>query len=276
MIVELADYKKNGICRRLVVTGCLPERYREEILQTMPEVDVFLGTGAFDQIVSGGGRPPRIVHEAILPDPDRVLSRPARSPAGALHRPTWPTSRSPRAAARAAPTASSRSCAAATRAGRLEDVVAEARELVASGVQGADPGGPGHDRLRRRSGPGGIPRTDGQPPGRSFRRQGPEGEKPWIRVLYGHPESIDEEFIRAVAAHPNVCPYFDVPIQHASNHVLKRMGRRYTRDSLRDLFRRIRAQVPGASLRTTVIVGFPGRDRQGLCGGAGVRRGDSV
>jgi len=88
--------------------------------------------------------------------------------------------------------------------------------------------------------------------------KGRKAEKPWIRVLYGHPESIDEEFIRAVAAHPNVCPYFDVPIQHASNKVLKRMGRRYTRDSLRDLFRRIRAQVPGASLRTTVIVGFPG------------------
>ena len=72
MILELADYKKNGSCRRLVVAGCLPERYREEILQTMPEVDVFLGTGAFDQIVTAVGDL-GIVHEAILPDPDRVL-----------------------------------------------------------------------------------------------------------------------------------------------------------------------------------------------------------
>jgi len=79
MILELAEYKKNGICRRLVVAGCLHERYREEILQTMPEVDVFLGTGAFDQIVTAVGDL-RIVHEAILPDPDRVLYHGLDSP----------------------------------------------------------------------------------------------------------------------------------------------------------------------------------------------------
>ncbi len=83
-------------------------------------------------------------------------------------------------------------------------------------------------------------------------------EKPWIRVLYGHPESIDDEFIRAVAAHPNICSYFDLPIQHASNRILKRMGRDTTRERLGDLCRRIRGIVPDAVLRTTVIVGFPG------------------
>ncbi|MCK7504719.1 MAG: radical SAM protein [Desulfobacterales bacterium] len=96
-------------------------------------------------------------------------------------------------------------------------------------------------------------------------------------MLYGHPESIDEAFIRAVASHPNVCPYFDVPIQHASNHVLKRMGRRYTRDTLCAISSSASARmVPDASLRTTVIVGFPGETDKDFPGGAGVRRRDSV
>jgi ribosomal protein S12 methylthiotransferase len=140
----------------------------------------------------------------------------------------------------------------------LEDVVAEARDLVASGVRelilvAQDTTAYGSDLVPAVSLGRMVNRLATLSTGK-----GRKAEKPWIRVLYGHPESIDEEFIRAVASHPNVCPYFDVPIQHASNHVLKRMGRRYTRDSLGDLFQRIRAQVPGASLRTTVIVGFPG------------------
>ncbi len=82
----------------------------------------------------------------------------------------------------------------------------------------------------------------------------------WIRALYGHPESIDDAFIKTVASHPNVCSYFDIPIQHASSSILKKMGRMYRSDDLRRLFDKIRSQVPEASLRTTVIVGFPGEN----------------
>jgi len=256
MILELAEYKKSGICRRLVVAGCLPERYREEILRTMPEVDVFLGTGAFDQIVAAVGDL-RIVHEAILPDPDRVL----------YHGQDCPRLLStPHMAYLKVAEGCSRGCTyciipklrGSHKSRPLEDVVAEARDLVASGVKelilvAQDTTAYGGDLVPAVSLGRVVNRLATLSAGR-----GRKAEKPWIRVLYGHPESIDEEFIHAVAAHPNVCPYFDVPIQHASNHVLKRMGRGYTRDSLRDLFRRIRQQVPGASLRTTVIVGFPG------------------
>ncbi|MBW1994979.1 MAG: MiaB/RimO family radical SAM methylthiotransferase, partial [Deltaproteobacteria bacterium] len=80
----------------------------------------------------------------------------------------------------------------------------------------------------------------------------------WFRVLYGHPESIDEHFIQTVAGHSNVCSYFDIPIQHSSNLVLKKMGRNYTEDDLYRLFDNIRTVVPGASIRTTIITGFPG------------------
>ena len=256
MILELADYKKNGICRRLVVAGCLPERYREEILQTMPEVDVFLGTGAFDQIVTAVGDV-RIVHEAILPDPDRVLYHGQES-ARMLSTPHMAYLKVAEGCSRGCTYCIIPKLRGSHKSRPLEDVVAEARDLVASGVRelilvAQDTTAYGGDLVPAVSLGRMVDRLATLSVGK-----GRKAEKPWIRVLYGHPESIDEEFIRTVAAHPNICPYFDVPIQHASNHVLKRMGRRYTRDSLRDLFRRIRAQVPGACLRTTVIVGFPG------------------
>jgi ribosomal protein S12 methylthiotransferase len=80
----------------------------------------------------------------------------------------------------------------------------------------------------------------------------------WLRVLYGHPESIDRETINTIGALPTICPYFDIPVQHADNRVLKRMGRLYNRKELYALFERIRKSVPGACLRTTLITGFPG------------------
>ena len=83
----------------------------------------------------------------------------------------------------------------------------------------------------------------------------------WIRLMYGHPESIDETLLKTIASRKNICPYFDIPIQHASDAVLKKMGRHYTRKDLFDLFDRIRTFLPEAALRTTVITGFPGETR---------------
>ncbi|HWR93490.1 MAG TPA: 30S ribosomal protein S12 methylthiotransferase RimO [Desulfobacterales bacterium] len=256
-IVELAEYKKSGSCRRLVVTGCLPERYREQIVQAIPEVDVFLGTGAFDQIVQAVGNRP-LAEKTILPDPEhacleqqgsaRVLTSAhmayLKIAEGCSHRCSYciiPKLRGPH------------------KSQPLENLVAEAGELLSSGVKelvlvGQDTTAYGQDLnppvtlgnlvngLARLSTGGGR--------GANF--------FPWIRVLYGNPESIEETFVRAVADNPRVCSYFDLPIQHASNRILKRMGRRCTREKLVRLFRRIREIVPDAVLRTTVIVGFPG------------------
>jgi ribosomal protein S12 methylthiotransferase len=256
-IMELAEYKKTGMCQRLVVTGCLPERYREQILQAIPEVDTFLGTGAFDQIVKAAGDC-RLAREVILPDPDlacgerpavsRVLSAPhlayLKIAEGCSNRCTYCIIPKLRGRHKSRP---------------VEDVLAEAKELSAAGVKelvlvAQDTTAYGMDLS--------PPATLGSlihglahcSTGTGCRQK----NFSWVRVLYGNPESIEESFIRAVAAHPNVCSYFDLPIQHASNRILKRMGRRYTDDTLRKLFRRIREIVPGAVLRTTVILGFPG------------------
>jgi ribosomal protein S12 methylthiotransferase len=260
-IVELAEYKKNGSCQRLVVTGCLPERYREQIVQAIPEVDIFLGTGAFDQIVqaAGNGHMPR---EAVLPDPELACLNPQASPRvltapymaflkvaeGCSNRCTYCIIPKLRGHHKSQP---------------LENVVDEARELVSSGVKelvlvAQDTTAYGHDLK--------PPVTLGNLIHRLAQLHVGGGREvnffPWIRVLYGNPESIEESFMRSVAAHPQVCSYFDLPIQHASDRILKRMGRRYTREKLRRLFRRIREIIPDAVLRTTVILGFPGETDQ--------------
>lgn len=255
-ILELADYKKSGACRRLVVAGCLPERYREDIVKTMPEVDLFIGTGAFDQIVEAVGEAGR-THAAILPDPDRAADHDRDCPR---------VLSTPHTAYLKIAEGCSRSCTYCIiprlrgrhRSRPMEDVVAEARDLIASGVKelvlvAQDSTAFGSDMVPPRSLGRLVECLAGLYAGKGART-----DTPWIRVLYGHPESIDDDFIRAVATHPNACSYFDIPIQHASDRVLKRMGRRTTRERLRSLFRRIRGMVPDAVLRTTIILGFPG------------------
>jgi len=145
----------------------------------------------------------------------------------------------------------------------LENLMSEAQELVSSGVKelvlvAQDTTAYGKD-LNPPVTLGNLINGLAQLPA-----GGEMGRKffPWIRVLYGNPESIEESFVRSVADHPQVCSYFDLPIQHASNRILKKMGRRYTREKLRRLFRRIREIVPNAVLRTTVILGFPGETDQ--------------
>jgi ribosomal protein S12 methylthiotransferase len=254
-IVELADYKKHGRCRRLVVTGCLPERYREKIAQSLPEVDAFLGTGAFDQIELALD-PGAASDAVVLPDPDRACIDRAHTPR-VLTAGHMAYLKIAEGCSKSCTYCIIRKLRGRHRSRAPEDVVTEARELVALGVRelvlvAQDTTSYGIDL--------GPPTTLGSLihhlaaiPGTGRRK-----EPPWIRVLYGHPESVDEGFIRSVGEHPNVCPYFDIPIQHASARILKRMGRRYGPEELRRLFRRIREIVPGAALRTTVIVGFPG------------------
>jgi ribosomal protein S12 methylthiotransferase len=255
-ILELARYKSSGACRRLVVAGCLPERYREKIAEAMPEVDTFLGTGALDQIVAAVCAR-KALRQVVLPDPN--LSGP---PDDGLSR----VLSSPHLAYIKVAEGCDRSCTYCIipklrgfqKSRPMAEVVAEASRLAAAGVQelilvAQDTTAYGTDLS--------PPETLAQVVrnlARGCTAESGSADRPWIRVLYGHPESLDEDFIRAVAASPNVCSYFDVPIQHASDKILKRMGRRYTRAKLLKLFHRIRALVPDATLRTTAIVGFPG------------------
>ena len=247
-ILELARFKKNGHCRRLVVAGCLPERFRNAIAESLPEVDQFLGTGAFDRIVEAAdGQLPHGV--CLLPDPDQI---PIRATA------TRDWSRKHTAYLKIAEGCSRHCtyCIIPRLRGRqksrpMDHIIKEAQRLIKAGVReinlvAQDTTYYGHDR------------TEPAAFSDLLEKLADLDKNTWFRFLYGHPESITDDVIDTVSTHPNLCPYFDLPIQHAASNVLKKMGRHYDKKQLLDLFARIRSRVPGAAIRTTLIVGFPG------------------
>lgn len=248
-ILGLAELKKSGSCRRLIVTGCLPERYREAVGDALPEVDLFLGTGAYHRIVEALASP-KAKNRCLLPAPDDLpladcrTERQLATTAFAYLKVSEGCDRG------------CTYCIIPKLRGRLrsrapEDAISEARRLVEGGIReiviiGQDTGTYGRD-LR--------------PPVPFSRLLGEVAEiSPDIRVrfLYGSPDTTDATLIRTVADHDNICAYFDIPMQHAAAAVLKRMGRKYNAEDLLRLVDRIRSVIPDASLRTTMMVGFPG------------------
>jgi ribosomal protein S12 methylthiotransferase len=256
VILELAEYKKGGNCKRLVVTGCLPERYREEILTSLPEVDVLLGTGAFDQIARAVLEP-QYSNMCILPDPDLTEFQP-RDASRDLSIPHLAYLKIAEGCSKACTYCIIPKLRGKQKSRPLEEIVSEATQLIANGVNelvlvAQDTTAYGND-LPTRTNLSRLMESLANIPLDNLIRT----TQPWVRVLYGHPESIENSFIETLAAHSHLCPYFDIPVQHVSPGILKHMGRRYTQDDLYRLFDRIRDRVSDAVLRTTVIVGFPG------------------
>jgi ribosomal protein S12 methylthiotransferase len=248
-ILALSQLKETGACRKLVVAGCLPERYQEDIAASLPEVDLFLGTGAFDQIVKAV-EAVRPQEKCLLPDPDaivrsgtetkRILSQAhtayLKIAEGCDRHCTYCIIPRLRGRQKSRP---------------MPHIVQEARGLIDAGVKeivlvAQDTTAYGID-LGLKHGLANL-----------LTNLAEISPTIWLRVLYGHPESIDSETIAVMGGTPNICAYFDIPVQHASDPVLKRMGRHYSGKDLYRLFHDIRKRVPDASLRTTLIVGFPG------------------
>jgi ribosomal protein S12 methylthiotransferase len=288
-ILEMAQYKKDGNCRRLVVTGCMAERYREELAKEIPEIDAVLGTGEVPEIVNAIGAGPeqaRTAHAAPLTfhrsgsvqsssttfpttriSPISPISRVAPIAPVSPVRPTYIyDADTPRLMATPRHYAYIKiaegcdyKCAfciiptlrGAYRSRTRESIVREARALAAQGVRellliSQDTTFYGIDRGER----GGLAAL--------LRELNDVDGLTWIRLLYLYPTTIDEATLTAMADCEKVCKYIDLPLQHASNPVLKRMKRPGTRQGYDTLLSRIRDRVPGVSLRTTFIVGFPG------------------
>lgn len=254
-ILDLAELKASGSCRRLVVTSCLPQRYGADIAAALPEVDCFLGTGAFDQIVKAvKGEFPKGSVILLSPELAPIEDVPEQSRESSL------------VAYIKIAEGCSRTCTyciipvlrGKQRSRRLESIVAEAQTAIANGAKelvlvaqdstayGEDlpPGAPDLGALLCALGE----LTQNMPP----------EDKPWLRVMYGHPDSFKDSFLAAVKKYDNICPYFDLPVQHISPNVLRKMGRGYDAQKLYDLFAKIKNEIPAAALRTTLIVGFPG------------------
>ena len=272
-ILEMAELKKHGTGRRLFVTGCLGERYRDELKREIPEIDVVLGTGeveAFAGLLSGTGtREPR----AAVPmtfykrDSNPAPGSPIPAPVFGIDLPTYiydaDTPRKRVTPGHYAYVKIAEGCdykcafciipkmRGHYRSRSVESIVTEAKQLAAQGVKellliSQDTTFYGIDRGER----GALPKL-------LRALNGVEGIE-WIRLLYLYPTTITSEVIDAIADLDKVVKYIDLPLQHASNAVLKRMKRPGTRESYVRLLQNIRARIPNVALRTTFIVGFPG------------------
>jgi ribosomal protein S12 methylthiotransferase len=249
-ILAAAAYKQEGRCRRLIVTGCLPERYREASAEALPEVDLFLGTGAYDQILAAVEEVSPPAGLCRLPDPDQIKTQTADTP---RIKPAGPMAYLKIAEG------CDRHCTfciipklrGRQKSRPLNAIVDEARGLIAQGVKelvlvAQETTRYGHDL------------GHGEDLSTLLAALSDLSDAVWIRFLYGHPQSLTDAVLHTVAARSNLCAYFDVPIQHSADRILKQMGRDYTGRDLTAMIARIRRIVPQAALRTTLITGFPG------------------
>ena len=252
-ILSTAGLKADGYVGKILVTGCLSQRYQEEILREMPEVDGVLGTGSYTEIV------PAI--EALL-DGDSVVEF------GSIDAPEQETGRILTTPEHYAFIKIAEGCdnrcsyciipylRGKFRSRQMDDVLYEARLLAASGVKelivvaqdtsryGTDL--PGHKRL--------LPEL--------LERLCETEELHWIRVHYVYPDEIDDALIDVMASQPKIVKYLDIPIQHCNSKILKLMNRRGDGEFLRELFAKLRSRIPGLVIRTSVITGLPGEGEE--------------
>ncbi|EPR12821.1 30S ribosomal protein S12 methylthiotransferase RimO [Ruminiclostridium papyrosolvens] len=251
-ILEMADEKGRN-CEVLIVTGCMAERYKEKILEQIPEVDAVLGTGNYKEIaevinlaymgektVSYGK-----LDETDYLDQERVISSAKHSvylkiSEGCDNRCTYciiPFLRGK------------------YRSRKMESLVREAELLAEKGAKeiiivAQDSTRYGTDLYGKKM----LPEL--------IRKLSDVSGIEWIRLLYCYPEEIDDELIEEIAKNPKVCKYLDIPIQHASDRVLKQMGRRGTISEIKQVLNKLREKVSGITIRTSLIVGFPGETEE--------------
>ncbi len=248
-IFELAELKKNGACKKLVVSGCLSQRYPGELAKKMPEVDHFLGSS--DMMKLG---------TVLEGKAQRML---VGNPADWVVRASDPrvVTQSRASAWLKIAEGCNRTCAFCVipqirgkqRSRGADDVVAEAERLVANGALelnliSQDTVSYGRD----------LPKEDRTALADLVRRVADVRGVRWVRLFYLYPETIDEGLIELLASHPRVVPYVDMPLQHAADAMLKRMRRGHGKDRQKRVVERLRTAIPGLTFRTAFIVGHPG------------------
>ena len=252
-LLEVAELRKNGSIRALLATGCLAQRYRDEIQKEIPEVDAILGTMAIEeiaeaveQVLQGEGRNHfRELNSAPASYRDRVLTTGGhfaylKIAEGCNKRCTYCIIPKVRGDYRSIPMEELTAQAEALAEKGVRELILVAQETTLYGV----------DLYGKKS----LPEL--------LHRLAAISGIYWIRILYCYPEEITEELIETIAAEPKVCHYLDIPIQHASDEVLRRMGRRTNQEELRQWIGRLRERIPDICLRTTLISGFPGETQE--------------
>lgn len=251
-ILEMAEYKKER-CKALIVTGCLAQRYRQEIIDEIPEVDVVIGTNSYDEILDAVDEALDGKHTLHLKElsgfpsvgSKRVLTTGGhfaylKIAEGCDKHCTYCIIPKIRGNFRSVP---------------MEQILAGAKELANQGVKelilvAQETTLYGKDIYGEKS----LPKL--------LKELCKISGIYWIRILYCYPEEITDELIQVIKEEPKICHYLDLPIQHASDEVLKRMGRRTSRAQLEEVIAKLRKEIPDIALRTTLITGFPGETKE--------------
>jgi len=247
LILELSEFKTEGNCKALVVVGCMAERYRDEILEAIPETDVIVGVGDYENIAATVGnivgvklsskktKHARLAARADDPTPHIAYIKIAEGCDNHCTYCTIPSIRGP------------------YRSRTMEDILEEAQALTKAGAKelvlvAQDTALYGTDIYKEKK----LPEL--------LRLLAAESGAVWIRLMYAYPEHITEELITTMAELPQVCNYIDMPIQSSRSNILKRMGRGGSTKKLMELISLLRKRMPDIAIRTTLIVGFPGED----------------
>ena len=252
-ILDMAEYKKSGSAKALIVTGCMAERYRQEILDEIPEVDEVLGTTAYDRILDAVDAALAGQHEVMtadldalpLPETKRLVTTGGhfaylKIAEGCDKHCTYCIIPKIRGNFRSVP---------------MERLLKEAQDLAEQGVKelilvAQETTLYGKDLYGEKS----LPKL--------LRELCKISGIRWIRILYCYPEEITDELIQVMKEEPKICHYLDLPIQHANDTILKRMGRRTSKQELIDIVQKLRKEIPDICLRTTLITGFPGETQE--------------
>jgi ribosomal protein S12 methylthiotransferase len=252
-ILEMATNKETGICKAIIVTGCMAERYRDELIREMPEIDAIVGTGSYRDICNvikevfegkrGIVRTDNLNYN--LDYEDRIITTPSHYAYLKIAE------------------GCNNNCSYCIipklrgnfRSRKIESILKEAQELSKKGVKelilvAQDTSRYGIDIYGKKM----ITEL--------LKKLEEIEDIKWIRVMYSYPEEITDELISVVKNSNKICSYFDIPLQHISNRILKLMGRRSTKEGVISLLNRIKTEIPDAVIRTSIIVGFPGETEE--------------
>ena len=249
-ILEMAEHKKDARCKVLVVAGCLAHRYQDEIIKEIPEVDAFVGTSSYDKIADminsvleekGISNFVEDANRMPMVEADRIVTTPGyyeylKIAEGCDKHCTYCVIPKVRGNFRSFPIEYLVNQTKKLVEGGVKEIILVAQETTLYGV----------DLYGKKS----LPKL--------LHELGLIEGLEWIRILYCYPEEINDELIEAIKNEPKVCHYLDMPIQHASDNILKRMGRRTSKQELTDIVAKLRREIPDIALRTTLITGFPG------------------